>query len=334
ANLLGRAFISFAVHWLHHHVPWLWRLHRVHHLDPELDVSTTVRFHPLEFLTGAVPGAAMAAVLGLKPSMILLYELLDAGVTVFSHANIRLPARVESLLRRVIVTPGLHRVHHSAHQPETDSNFGAVFPIWDQIFGTYRVNPDGTATEFRLGLDEVRDTRASQLGWLLASPRFGRLSKPVRPHPPESARRPRPPAIALAALAGTAALYGAFPALRQPLWPPLGAWAGLPFALGLTLMLWAWDVFRRNRTAVCPGRPTRHLVTDGPYRITRNPMYLGLLLMLAAPLAATCAPIWAAAPAGFFAWTRFVQIPREEAALRTAFGATFEDYVRRVRRWF
>lgn len=169
-SLLGRGFISFLTHYVMHRVPLFWRMHRVHHLDTELDVSTTVRFHPLEFLLGLGIGLPLVVVLGLSPWVLLLYEILDAGVTVFSHANLRLPRSLDHLLRYLIVTPDLHRVHHSSLQPETNSNFGAVFPIWDLVFGTFRTQTQVAQEAMELGLNEVRDQRVDRLGWLLGSP--------------------------------------------------------------------------------------------------------------------------------------------------------------------
>ena len=170
AQLLARGFISFATHWLMHKVPAFWRLHRVHHLDTALDVSTTVRLHPAELLVQLAIGVPMVIALGLSPWVLMLYEILDAGVTVFAHANISLPAWLERRLRLVIVTPDLHRVHHSAAQPETDSNFGAVLPFWDIVFGTYRARNRAELASLVLGLEEVRDARAHRIGWLLSSP--------------------------------------------------------------------------------------------------------------------------------------------------------------------
>lgn len=185
AVLLARGFISFATHWLMHRVPLFWRLHRVHHLDTELDVSSTVRFHPLEFLVTLLPTVAMVVALGLTPWVLVLYELLDVGVTLFTHANIRLPARVDAALRWLIVTPDLHRVHHSTDRVETDSNFGAVFPHWDMLLGTYRAAPREPHATMPLGLGEQRGPETSQLLWLLG---LGALA--VRPSAPRV--RPRP----------------------------------------------------------------------------------------------------------------------------------------------
>ncbi|RME58563.1 sterol desaturase family protein, partial [Candidatus Parcubacteria bacterium] len=170
ATLLARGFISFFTHYLMHKVPLLWRLHRVHHLDTEMDVSTTVRFHPFEFLAALIPGVPLVVVFGLSPWVLLLYEIFDAGITLFSHANIRMPQSINRVLCYIIVTPDLHRVHHSSYQPETDSNFSAVFPIWDIIFGTFRTNSRELQETMELGLEEVRDKRTHQLGWLLGSP--------------------------------------------------------------------------------------------------------------------------------------------------------------------
>lgn len=170
AVLLARGFISFFTHWLMHRVPLFWRLHRVHHLDPELDVSSTVRFHPLEFLVSLPPAALLVAAFGLTPWVLAVYELLDVAVTLFTHANLRLPARLDAALRWLIVTPDLHRVHHSVDQPETDSNYGAVFPHWDLLFGTYRAAPRAPHASMPLGLADRRGPEVHRLGWLLASP--------------------------------------------------------------------------------------------------------------------------------------------------------------------
>ncbi|NOT58381.1 MAG: sterol desaturase family protein [Deltaproteobacteria bacterium] len=180
ATLSTRGFISFFTHYLMHKVEFLWRLHRVHHFDTELDVTSTVRFHPLEFVAALVPGVAVVVAVGMSPWVLLLYELLDAGVTLFSHANIRLPRSVERVLRYVIVTPDLHRVHHSSWQPETDSNFSAVFPIWDVICGTFRTETRVPHATMELGLEVPRDERTDRFFWLLGSP-FFRVESRARP---------------------------------------------------------------------------------------------------------------------------------------------------------
>jgi sterol desaturase/sphingolipid hydroxylase (fatty acid hydroxylase superfamily) len=169
-TFLLRGFISFFTHFLNHKIPLLWRIHRVHHLDTELDVSSTVRFHPLEMPISMVVGLPLVMLFGLSPWVLLLYELFDATVTVFSHANIRIPASINRILRYIIVTPDLHKVHHSSFMPETNSNFSAVFPIWDILFGTFRTTTIEPLESMKLGLDEIRDPEASGFWWLLASP--------------------------------------------------------------------------------------------------------------------------------------------------------------------
>ena len=178
ANLLLRGFISFITHLLMHKVPLFWRVHRVHHLDTELDVSTTVRFHPLEQPIGVLVGAPLVLAFGLDPWILMLYELVDVVVTLWSHGNLRTPAWLERILRYLVVTPQLHRVHHSTVVEETDSNFSAVFPIWDVLFGTFRPRPKADPATMPFGLGEVRDARSHSLGWLLTVP-FRRLDGSV-----------------------------------------------------------------------------------------------------------------------------------------------------------
>ncbi|SLN41446.1 sterol desaturase family protein [Oceanibacterium hippocampi] len=179
AALLARSLVSWAIHLAMHKVPWLWRLHRVHHSDPVLDVSTTVRMHPLEFVVNAPLLIGAAVLLGLPPAALMLYELADTALAVFSHANIRLPARLERLLNRVIVTPDVHRIHHSSLQPETDSNYGATLTIWDRLFGTYREKPGPELATMTIGLDEYRGQPTASLFWMLLLPfrPFARPSK-------------------------------------------------------------------------------------------------------------------------------------------------------------
>lgn len=179
-TLAVRAFISFGTHLLNHKLPWLWRIHRVHHLDTEVDISTTVRMHPLEFFVNPFIGVPIVLLFGLSPWVLAFYELLDVGVTLFSHSNLRLAAAVDRVLRYLIVTPDLHRVHHSVFKPETDSNYGAVFPIWDLIFGTFRAKPRDGHERMRLGLEELRSPDADRLITLLLSPLHKTLGKSQR----------------------------------------------------------------------------------------------------------------------------------------------------------
>jgi sterol desaturase/sphingolipid hydroxylase (fatty acid hydroxylase superfamily) len=175
SGILIRSFISWATHLAMHKAPLLWRVHRVHHTDTFLDISTTVRFHPMEFLIQLPILLLAVIVFGISPVTLMLYEVFDAGMNVFTHANIRLPRRLERALRRVIVTPDMHRIHHSSYQPETDSNYGATLSIWDHLFGTFRVKPNKALSSMELGLKEVQDRRALSFTWLLLLP-----FKPVR----------------------------------------------------------------------------------------------------------------------------------------------------------
>jgi len=190
ANLLLRGFISFVTHFLAHKIPILWRIHRVHHLDTEMDVSTTVRIHPMEFVVNLAIGIPLVVGFGFSPWMLVLYEVLDVCVTLWSHSNVKLPAVVDGVLRYLVVTPDLHRIHHSTWQPETDSNFSAVFPIWDIIFCTFRPTPRTDHHVMPLGLEEVRGSRANRLLWLLVSPLYGTLQVA----PSDSSERSRPAA--------------------------------------------------------------------------------------------------------------------------------------------
>jgi sterol desaturase/sphingolipid hydroxylase (fatty acid hydroxylase superfamily) len=169
-TLLIRSFISFFTHFLAHKIPLLWRIHRVHHLDTELDVTTNVRFHPFEFVINIILGVPIILLFGLPLWVLLFYELLDVVITLVSHANISFPKKVDRVLHYIVVTPDLHRVHHSSYQPETDSNFGAVFPIWDIIFGTFRTKTVAPPDVMELGLEEVRDNRSTNIIWLMLSP--------------------------------------------------------------------------------------------------------------------------------------------------------------------
>ena len=169
-TLLMRGFVSFFTHFLNHQIPFLWRLHRVHHMDTELDVSSTVRAHPLEIPLSSLIGLPIVVGFGLSPWVLIFYELIDAATVLFSHSNIRIPPRLNRYLQYVIVTPDLHKIHHSSYQPETDSNYSAVFPIWDQIFRTFRTETRQPLETMQIGLEDVRDPKANNFWWLLISP--------------------------------------------------------------------------------------------------------------------------------------------------------------------
>lgn len=169
-TFLAFSLQSWAVHLAMHKVPLLWKVHRVHHSDTHLDISTTVRFHPIEFVIQLPVSAVVVVAIGTPPEAVILYGIFDALVNAFSHANLRLPVWLDRTLGLFIVTPHLHRIHHSPVWPETDSNFGATLPLWDRLFGTYREKgPEALAAQ-GIGLKEMQDARAWSLWWMLTLP--------------------------------------------------------------------------------------------------------------------------------------------------------------------
>lgn len=158
----------WAQHLVTHKVPVLWRLHRVHHADTEMDVTTAIRFHPLEIALSMGLKIGLVYLLGPSALAVILFEILLNGTALFNHANIALPPRVEAALRRVIVTPDMHRIHHSVHRDEHDTNYGFSLSLWDRLFGTYRATPRDGQTGMTTGL-AWRDG-PDRLGWSLVLP--------------------------------------------------------------------------------------------------------------------------------------------------------------------
>jgi sterol desaturase/sphingolipid hydroxylase (fatty acid hydroxylase superfamily) len=158
-----------------HAVPPLWRLHMVHHADLDFDTTTGVRFHPVEILLSLGYKAVVVVLLGAPPLAVLAFEVLLSGTSLFNHGNVRLPSAIDRALRLVLVTPEMHRVHHSAVPRETNSNFGFSLPWWDYLFGTYRAQPAGGHEGMTIGLAQPRDERrVERLHWLLLLPFLGR----------------------------------------------------------------------------------------------------------------------------------------------------------------
>lgn len=170
ATLLIRSLSGYLAHVALHKIPLLWRIHRVHHFDVAIDVSTGLRSHPAEFVFALAVAVSVSVAFGLDPATLIAYESIDLVFSVFTHANIRLPGWLDASLRPIFATPRWHMVHHSTYQPETDSNFGTVFSFWDRLFGTYRELGEQRADDFEIGLREIRDSRASNLLWQLKSP--------------------------------------------------------------------------------------------------------------------------------------------------------------------
>jgi sterol desaturase/sphingolipid hydroxylase (fatty acid hydroxylase superfamily) len=164
----------YVQHVLFHAVPLLWRLHMVHHADLDFDVTTGVRFHTLEILLSLGIKGAAVVLLGAPAVAVLIFEVLLNATSMFSHGNVRLPAWLDRVLRLVVVTPDMHRVHHSVVPRETNSNFGFNLPWWDYLFGTYRARPAAGQEGMTIGLEQFRDERvADRLHWMLLLPFIG-----------------------------------------------------------------------------------------------------------------------------------------------------------------
>jgi sterol desaturase/sphingolipid hydroxylase (fatty acid hydroxylase superfamily) len=170
ASVLALDLAVYLQHVLMHKLPWLWRLHRVHHADADLDVTTGVRFHPVEYLLslGLKSGAAM--LIGAPVGAVVLFEVLLNATSMFNHANLRLPAPMDRLVRLVVVTPDMHRVHHSRDRREADSNYGFNVPWWDHLFGTYRRDPLHPHETMPIGVTGLSNAAEQRLDRLLAQP--------------------------------------------------------------------------------------------------------------------------------------------------------------------
>ena len=167
-------FIIYLQHIMFHAIPALWRLHRMHHADLDFDVTTGARFHPVEIMLSAGIKLAAVAVLGPAPLAVLLFEVLLNATSMFNHGNVRLPVAIDGVLRLVVVTPDMHRVHHSVLPHETNRNFGFSLPWWDRLFGTYLAQP-GTAHErLVVGVSEFRDAIELRLDRMLLQPLRGK----------------------------------------------------------------------------------------------------------------------------------------------------------------
>ena len=170
ASLAVYSLTGYLPHLVEHKTPWLWRIYRVHHLDTYLDVSASQRHHPLELIANVLIVVAVTIVFGLTASLLIIYETMNAIIDFFSHANVRLPKSLDRIVRWALVTPNMHSLHHSSHQPETDSNYGEVFTVWDRLFGTYRAEPAWGYEKFQIGLQEICDDRSWNFWWQMKSP--------------------------------------------------------------------------------------------------------------------------------------------------------------------
>jgi sterol desaturase/sphingolipid hydroxylase (fatty acid hydroxylase superfamily) len=160
-------------HVLFHAVPALWRLHRMHHADLEFDVSTGLRFHPIEILLSMLIKFAVVAALGAPAPAVLIFEVLLNATSMFNHSNVRVRLGIDRALRWIVVTPDMHRVHHSILSRETNSNFGFNLPWWDRMFGTYRAQPAAGHDAMTIGIEQFRDRRDLRLDRMLVQPFCG-----------------------------------------------------------------------------------------------------------------------------------------------------------------
>ena len=158
-------------HLVSHKWRWLWRIHRVHHLDISMDASTAVRFHPAEIIISLAYKTILIVSLGISPLAIASFEIMLAASAMFNHANLNLPIKLDTVLRKLIVTPDMHRIHHSTDRVEHDSNYGFFFSFWDRLFGAYTQAPKIAHTQMPIGLEESRDARqVRNLGVILRAP--------------------------------------------------------------------------------------------------------------------------------------------------------------------
>ncbi len=172
-SIIALDFAIYLQHVMFHSVPLLWRLHMIHHADLDMDVTTGIRFHTVEILLSTGIKMAAVVVLGAPPLAVILFEIFLNATSMFSHGNVRLPRGLDRWLRLVVVTPDMHRVHHSTIVTETNSNFGFNLPWWDFLFGTYRRQPAAGHEAMTIGLAHLQDERVERLPWMLALPFLG-----------------------------------------------------------------------------------------------------------------------------------------------------------------
>jgi sterol desaturase/sphingolipid hydroxylase (fatty acid hydroxylase superfamily) len=164
-------------HVLFHAVPALWRLHRMHHADLEFDVTTGLRFHPIEILLSMLIKFTVVVALGAPAVAVLIFEVLLNATSMFNHGNVRIHPAFDRILRWIVVTPEMHRVHHSIIARETNSNFGFNLPWWDRLFGTYRAQPEAGHEAMTIGIEQFRDRGELRLDRMLLQPLRGEVGR-------------------------------------------------------------------------------------------------------------------------------------------------------------
>lgn len=175
ALISGFLMLDVAIYWQHrlfHRIPWLWRLHRVHHADLDFDVSTGLRFHPIEILLSMVIKIAVVVAFGIPVVAVLIFEVVLNATSLFNHGNVALPRWLEKPVRMLIVTQEMHRIHHSQRPVETDSNFSFNFSVWDRLFGTYTAQSKDGSDGIKIGLKEYANEQESAGFWALLTNPF------------------------------------------------------------------------------------------------------------------------------------------------------------------
>ena len=173
ALVLGVVALDLVIYFQHilfHAVPALWRLHRMHHADIDFDVTTGGRFHPVEILISGGIKLVAIAVFGPSPVAVLLFEVILNATSMFNHSNVRIQVTIDAVLRLFVVTPDMHRVHHSVLPHETNRNFGFNLPWWDRLFGTYRAQPSAGHEHMKIGIVIFREPKELRLDWMLLQP--------------------------------------------------------------------------------------------------------------------------------------------------------------------
>ncbi|PIV20320.1 MAG: fatty acid hydroxylase [Deltaproteobacteria bacterium CG03_land_8_20_14_0_80_45_14] len=170
-------FVIYLQHIMFHSVPLFWRLHMVHHTDMDIDVTTGVRFHPVEIILSLGIKMIVVILIGAPLAAALIFEIILNGTSMFNHGNVRYSQNIDSILRLLVVTPEMHRVHHSTIRWETNSNLGFNFPWWDRLFGTYRGQPAKGHLEMTIGLEPYKEPKKLTLPWLIVLPFIGKLGK-------------------------------------------------------------------------------------------------------------------------------------------------------------
>ena len=169
-GVLGLDFVIYLQHAIFHFIPLFWRLHRVHHTDLDFDVTTGIRFHPIEIVLSMGIKMIAVVVLGPAPIAVIIFEIVLNATSMFNHGNVRLPSSIDRVLRFFVVTPEMHRVHHSVQIKEFNSNFGFNLPWWDRLLGTYRAQPEKGHESMIIGLAQFRNSKVLTLSHLLILP--------------------------------------------------------------------------------------------------------------------------------------------------------------------